>query len=578
MGTMTRKLFIRETKRLKCHRNLSASCILKNNEEFVVKSTLPDIIVPQARFFDYVLKESASFKNHIALESAETKKTYTYAQLEKNVTTFATSLLKKLGLKPGDVVAVMLPNSPEFPVVAFGTIHAGCILTTVNPIYKEYEITHQINLTEPKVIVTLPECYDNVRKGMQNAKNNSKIVLIDDPSQPVPNGVIRYSEIAEKGEVDFALLDKIEKKDDDVACIPFSSGTTGFPKGVEITYKNLKASSACMESKEVCYPHLTQGNIQDILPCFLPFFHIYGLVVTLIGHMAKGCKLITMSKFSASMYLDILKNEDCSLLYIVPPVGDGNRFPSSGPSACLLNSCNKKKLPRANNGEGISCRDQICKSATLQESKDIEFNQGFGATETTSLTTSTFKGSKNVDYSACGVPMAGFKLKFADPATGKFVPIGESGEMYIKSPTIMKGYHKNPTATAESLTEDGYFKSGDLGYYKPGVGLFITDRIKELIKVKGMQVAPAELESILRSHPAVADAAVIGVPHEFYGEAPKAFIIRKKDVKTTEEELQNFVANKVSVYKKIEEVMFVDAIPKTASGKILRKDLKAMYA
>ncbi|KOB65078.1 AMP dependent coa ligase, partial [Operophtera brumata] len=255
-------------------------------------------------------------------------------------------------------------------------------------------------------------------------------------------------------------------------------------------------------------------NTQDILPCFLPFFHIYGLVITLLGHLTHGCKLVTMSKFSASVYLDLLKTQPMNLLYIVPPV------------AILLGKHPDVSTEHFRNVRHI---------------REIEFNQGFGATETTSLGTSTFKKTKNIDFSACGVPMAGVTLKFIDPATGQ-----PSGEMCVKSPMIMKGYHKNPQATADTMSDDGYFKTGDLGHYKPGVGLFITDRIKELIK--------------------------------FYGEAPKAFIIRKSGQTTSEEELQDFVAGQVAGYKKIEEVMFVQDIPKTASGKILRKDLKKIYA
>ncbi|CAB3255927.1 unnamed protein product [Arctia plantaginis] len=569
MQNMARKLLLRELKNLKWQRKLSCSVVHRDN--FLVKSTIPDIVVPQMRFLDRLWVDSGSFQNHIALECAETKKTYTYAQLQKYSSVFATSLLKKLGLKPGDVLAVMIPNCPEFPVVAFGSIQAGVVLTTVNPIYKEFELAHQISITEPKAIVTIQECYDTVKTTLKNCKKDIKIILIDNPVNPVPNGAIRYSEIAESGEADYDLLDKIEKKPDEVACIPFSSGTTGLPKGVEITYGNLLASLEIMHQKEVCYPVLTHGDVQDVVPSFLPFFHIYGLVVNLLGHFAQGCKMITMSKFSASLYLDTLKNSRASLLYIVPPV------------AILLG-----KHPDVNKEHFRNVRHICCGAAPLsasdveaiqQKSKhDIEFNQGFGATETTSLGTTTFKGTKNIDYSACGVPMASMTLKFADPITGGPVPIGQQGEIYIKGPTIMKGYHKNPAASADCLTEDGYFKTGDLGYYKPGVGMFITDRIKELIKVKGMQVAPAELESLLRSHPAVQDAAVIGVPHEFFGEAPKAFIIRKNGLKTTEEEIQDYVASKVAVYKRIEEVMFVDDIPKTASGKILRKELKKMYA
>ncbi|CAD0245917.1 unnamed protein product [Spodoptera exigua] len=433
------------------------------------------------------------------------------------------------------------------------------------------ELKHQITITEPKLFVTIPECYDIVSKSLKAANSQAKIVLVDNVSKPVPDGVARYSEVAESGEADFGLLDKVERKGDDVACIPFSSGTTGLPKGVEITYDNILAGIEIMHQKENCFPHVANSDFQDILPAFLPFFHIYGLVIGLMGHLSKGCKLVTMAKFSASMYLDILKTQKTTLLYIVPPV------------AILLG-----KHPDVNEAHYRSVRHIICGAAPLaasdveailQKSKrPIEFNQGFGMTETTSLGTSTFKGTKNVDFNACGVPMASVQLMFADPLTGKPVPVGQSGEMYIKSPTVMKAYHKNPKATEETMTKDGFFKTGDMGYFKPGVGLFITDRIKELIKVKGMQVAPAELESLLRTHPAVQDAAVIGVPHEFYGEAPKAFIIRKNGLKITEEELQDFVASKVAVYKKIEEVMFVDEIPKTASGKILRKELKKMYA
>ncbi|XP_049700069.2 uncharacterized protein LOC110369861 [Helicoverpa armigera] len=570
MHNMARKLLLREIKNLKWQRKLSTSAVFRK-DDFIIKSTVPDIVVPKTRFIDRLWEESAGYKNQVALESAETKKTYTYSQLEKNTSAFATSLIKKFGLKPGDVVAVMLPNCPEFPVVAFGSLQAGCVLTTVNPIYKEFELAHQVSITEPKVFVTLPECYDTVTKSLNAAKIKAKIILVDSPNKPVPDGVSRYTEVAESGEADYKLLDKIERKGNDIACIPFSSGTTGLPKGVEITYDNILAGMEIMSQKENSFPTLANDNYQDILPAFLPFFHIYGLVIGLLGHLSKGCKLVTMSKFSASMYLDILKTQKTTLLYIVPPV------------AILLG-----KHPDVNEGHYRHVRHIICGAAPLaasdveailQKSKRaIEFNQGFGMTETTSLATSTFKGTKNVDFNACGVPMANVELKFADPITGEAVPIGQSGEMYIRSPTIMKGYHKNPKATEESMTKDGFFKTGDLGYYKPGSGLYITDRIKELIKVKGMQVAPAELESLLRSHPAVQDAAVIGVPHQFYGEAPKAFIIRKNGLKITEEELQDFVASKVAVYKKIEEVMFVDDIPKTASGKILRKELKKMYA
>lgn len=567
---MARKIILRQIRELKSLRKFSTTVFLKN-KDYVIKSPLTDIVIPKMRFLDRLWINFPAFQDHVAIECAETKKRYTYRELRKNMAVYATSLRKKLGVKENDVVAALLPNSPEFPVVALGTIQAGCIFSPINPIYKEIEISHQVSVTDPKVIITIPECYDNVIKGLNLAKSQAKIVIIDKPNKPVPDGAIKYSEIAESGEADYDLLDKVEKKNDDVALIPFSSGTTGLPKGVEITHKNLLAACEIMNKSENRFPNVTNGDFQDVLTCILPFFHIYGIVVNMIGSLVYGCKLISLPRFSTNVFFDVLKNQNPSILYVVPPI------------AILLG-----KHPDVTKEFFKNVRHIVCGAAPLSASDvtavlekgngKIEFNQGFGATETTSLATSTFKGTKYLDYSACGKPMASTELMFVDPISGNPVPIGESGEMYIRSPTVMKGYFKNEKATKECITEDGFFRTGDLGHYDIKYGLYVTDRIKELIKVKGMQVAPAELESILRSHPAVQDAAVIGVPHDFNGEVPKAFIIKKNGQNVSPEELQSFVASKVASFKKIEEVVFVEDIPKTSSGKILRKELKKMYA
>ncbi|XP_013184576.2 uncharacterized protein LOC106130305 [Amyelois transitella] len=570
MHGLPRKLFFRELKKIKWQRKFATTAARR--DEFILKSTLPDVVIPKMSITEKLWQDKSSFWNLVALESVETKKTYTYEQLHRYSANFATFLLKH-GLKPGDVVAVMLPNCPEFPVAALGTLQAGCVLATINHIYKEFEVGHHATIAEPKIIVTIPECYDSVVKGLKSAKNNSKIVIVEHANTKTPSGTIKYSEIAENGDADYALLDKIERNEDDIALIPFSSGTTGLPKGVQITYKNILAAMEIMQRKETCFPKLSSSTFQDIVPCILPFYHIYGMIVTLLGHLSKGCKLVTLSSFSASLYLNLLKTQDVTLLYVVPPV------------AILLG-----KHPDVSSEHFRKVRHVICGAAPLAASDaeaileksngNLEFSQGYGTTETTSLASVWFKGTKIEDYDCSGVPMASIKLKFIDPLNGNTIPIGQTGEICVGGPVIMKGYHKNLESTKDCMTEDGFFKTGDLGHYcdKPGHGLKITDRIKELIKVKGLQVAPAELESILRSHPKVAEAAVIGVPHEFYGEIPKAFVILKKDVKIPAGELQDFVASKVASFKRIEEVVFVNDIPKTASGKILRRDLKKMYA
>ncbi|CAG9101518.1 unnamed protein product [Plutella xylostella] len=571
MNNLARKLFLREIKKIKVQRKLSVSAkCCNNNNDFIIKSPCPDVVIPKVPLMERIWRDSAGFLNRVAIECAETKKSYTYKQLQDCMAAFATSLHKKLGLSPGDVVAVMVPNRPEYPVVVFGTMQAGCVATTINPIYKEYEVTHQATLTQPKVVVTVPECYDVIVNGFKDAKVNAKIVVIDNPNTPVPDGAIRYTELAEKSEADYGLLSKVVRHEDDTAVIPFSSGTTGLPKGVEISHKSMLASLEILGQERVCYPRIATDTFQDVVPCVLPFYHVYGLIILLLGHLPQGCKMVTMNKFSAALYLSVLKDYKASLVFAVPPIVI---LLSKHPDVTWDHL---KHVRHLNSGAAPLAASDV--QALLEMSKgQIQIGQGYGATETNSVTTGTLIGSK-ADHSATGVPLSNMELMFVHPETGKPVPIGEQGELYIRGPTVMKGYHKNEKATKETMTEDGFFKTGDLGYYDPNNGLYISDRIKELIKVKGLQVAPAELEGLLRSHPAVADAAVIGIPHEFYGETPKAFLITKPNAQVTEKEIQDFVASKVAAFKKIEEVQFVKEIPKTSSGKIMRRELKKMHA
>lgn len=552
-------------------RNFNRCAVLTtvNKEDFVIKSFLPNVNVRDVSFLKRLWKDSEHFKNHVAIQCAETKKFYTYEQLWAHMARYATSLRKRLSFETGDVVAVMLPNCPEYPVVIFGTIQAGGVLTTINPIYKEFEICHQLNLTQPKIIITLTECYKTITAAMTQVNSKAKIIIVDKQNEAIPENTIRFTEIAESGEIDLKVLNKVETDKKEIAFLPFSSGTTGLPKAVEITQYNVMAGLDMMQNERVSLPQLTSGDYQDVVPCVLPFFHIYGLMVTLVGHLARGCKLVSIPKFSTSLYLDVLKNDKATILYVVPPI------------ALLLS-----KHPDVKEEHLQSVKHLLCGAAPFSASDaepliektkgKLNLCQGYGATETTSMATSTLIGV-NPDYSSSGFPLGSIDMKFIDPLTGTSLPVGVEGELLIRGPNIMRGYYKNEKATKESMTDDGFFRTGDLGYYKPDVGLFITDRIKELIKVKGMQVAPAELESVLRSHPAVQDAAVIGIPHEISGEVPKAFIITKDGKKTNEEELQDFVAKQVAVFKKIEEVQFVEEIPKTASGKILRRELKKMY-
>ncbi|XP_028171212.1 4-coumarate--CoA ligase-like [Ostrinia furnacalis] len=548
---------------VKWHRNLSSN--VRKVDDFTVTSSLPFQPVPRMRLFDRMWVHASQFKDQVALVSAETKKSYTYSQLHRFIANFGTSLLKRLHLRPGDIVAIVVPNCPEYPVAAFGALQAGCVVTTVNPAYRNYELVHQFTITKPNLVVTVTQAYPFISKALDAAKIDAKVVIIDNPTQSIPDGTIRYSEIAESGEADYSVLDKIEKDHDDVALIPFSSGTTGLPKGVEITYKNLISSFDIMTHKEFVLPEIANGTDQEIVPCVLPFFHIFGLVITLMGHLSVGAKLITMSSFDPATYITVLTHEKATLLYVVPPLVD---FLAKYP---LVNKSHFEHVKYIFSG-GAALSGGSAEAVLQKANEKTQFRQGYATTETTCMGTATPKNGGRHYNNSCGDPALNIELRMCDADTGTPVPIGQVGEVCFRSPIIAKGYYQNEQATKDSMTSDGFYKTGDLGVYKPGEGLYIVDRIKEIIKVKGMQVSPAELENILRTHPLVHDVGVIGVPDKLLGEAPKAYVVVRKP--TTAEELKKFVADQVVAYKKIKDVVFVDAIPKNATGKVLKKDLK----
>ncbi|GBP88154.1 4-coumarate--CoA ligase 1 [Eumeta japonica] len=319
----TKRLFS-ELRLIKGKTRVNYSVVPKNlsREEHVIRSTLPDVVIPNTDFLDRLWRDSAVFRKLVAIvsimsECAETKKKYTYEQLWDLSARWATVLQR---LDAGDTVAVMLPNCPEFPVLALGALQAGRKVTTLNPIYKEFEITHQLKLTQPTVIMTNNDCYDTITKALALINQTAKILIVDKPAESIPAGAIRYSEVVENSKIDISTLQKVRTKAEDTAFLPFSSGTTGLPKGVEISYKNLLATLEMTGHEKVCLPNLASESFQDVVPCILPFFHIYGLVVALLGHLTKGCKLVTLPKFSVDLYLDVLKNQKATLLYVVPPI------------------------------------------------------------------------------------------------------------------------------------------------------------------------------------------------------------------------------------------------------------------
>jgi acyl-CoA synthetase (AMP-forming)/AMP-acid ligase II len=342
---------------------------------------------------------------------------------------------------------------------------------------------------------------------------------------------------------------------EDVAVLPYSSGTTGLPKGVMLTHHNITSNV-----KQI----LATGQLtsDDVGLCVLPFFHIYGMTAFVSTGLTLGVPGIVMMRFDVEQALRLIDKYHATILYLAPPailamanVPDPSRFDTS---SLRLIASGAAPLP-------------VEVAARARSIYGCLVVQNYGMTETSPATNMT--PLDRIKLESSGPPVADTFEKIVDLETGEELPAGEVGELMVKGPQVMKGYWNNPKETAECLTPDGWLRTGDIGHLDGDGYLHLLERKKEMIKYKGYQVAPAELEALLHEHPAVLDAAVVPKPHLEGGEVPKAYVVLREGFQASPEELMAFVAEKVAPYKKIREVEYLTEIPKSAAGKILRREL-----
>lgn len=543
----------------------------------VVKSPFPDFVIPNVLFSDFFWSKNKKWSELTAVVCGITGREIKYSQLRRLCRRMATSLLKE-GLKPGEVVAMVLPNTPEFPSVVLGIIEAGLVVTTINPAYTAEEIAYQLKDSSSVAIVTIPEKLDAVLEAKKilkeegvNTADRLRIICTPDVTgkdHNLPEGIGYYSDLVSDAVDESALpsLQNRSRTQDDTVFIPYSSGTTGKPKGVCLTHRNLIASvlniSIAGEVQEA------SNGFQEVVPCILPAFHIYGFAVIMANFLHAGGKVIMLPKFEENSFLSVLQKYEPTILYVAPPLV---MYIGQSPKVTK----DHLKSVRTIVSGAAPCADTDILKCVEKSPATVDYIQGYGLTETAPAV--LLMSSKKKKYSSVGQPVPCTLVKVSDLQTGQALGPNDEGEICVKGPQVMKGYLNNEKATAEVIDNDGWFHTGDIGYFDEEKDFYITDRLKELIKVKGFQVAPAELEGILRSHSDVEDAGVIGVPDPRKGEVPVAFIKLKKGAAASEEKLKEFLAPKVAKYKYIESFVFVDSIPKSASGKILRKDLKTSY-
>jgi acyl-CoA synthetase (AMP-forming)/AMP-acid ligase II len=302
---------------------------------------------------------------------------------------------------------------------------------------------------------------------------------------------------------------------------------------------------------------------EDTTIAFLPFFHIYGLTILVFMSLWAGATVVVMPKFELEPYLGLVERHRATLLHVVPPIVVAL---AKHPAVAGRDFSSVRKLF---SGAAPLGADVI---AQCTRRIGCVLQQGYGLTETSPAAIITSDDPAKIKAGSVGVPVANTECRVVDSETGRDVSPGVDGEIWIRGPQVMRGYLRRPADTRAVLDDDGWFRSGDIGHADADGHFFIVDRLKELIKYKGLQVPPAELEAVLLSHPAVADAAVVPLADAEAGEVPRAFVVRKGTA--TAEELMAFVASQVASYKKVRRLEFIDAIPKSASGKILRRLLK----
>ena len=508
-------------------------------------SPLPAVDIPVAPVTEFVLRRVNDHPEKPALIDGTTGRTYSFAELSDVIHRLAGGLVAR-GFAPGDTLALMAPNLPEYAIIFHAVAVAGGVVTTVNPTYGADEVAFQLRDAGATELVTIG-MFAEVAKEAITGTEISEVITIDG--------------VAGTTALDSIFGDPIQQSPvnpvDDVVVLPYSSGTTGLPKGVMLTHHNLVANICQCDHAIVYQPD------GEVALAFLPFFHIYGMQVLMNGLLANGVTVVTLPRFDLDQALSLVQEHRITRFFAVPPVVLAlAKHPA-------VDSYDLSSLVQVFSGAA-----PLGAEIAMEAEKRIgcEVVQGYGMTELSPVSHATPPGMFKAGSS--GVTVSNTESRIVDPDTGEDQPFGERGELWVRGPQVMKGYLNNPEATAATLDSDGWLHTGDVAIIDEDHHMTIVDRVKELIKYNGFQVPPAELEALLITHPKVNDVAVIGIPDESAGELPKAFIVRSPGSEVTAEDLQAFVAEHVASYKHIRLVEFIDEIPKSASGKILRRLLR----
>ena len=513
----------------------------------VVASKADSPVIPSVTLPEFVLGQAHQRGDKRALVDAITGRVLTYRELAIDVRRVGAGLAAQ-GVRAGDVVALCAPNSIEFVVAWYAASMVGATLTTLNPAFRGEEITQLLRQARARWLVTSVELFKEKMHLCAVAAGVRQTFVLGGADQP-PIGGIPFDSL--HSEID-ADVPSVRVVPTDVAFLPWSSGTSGFPKSVVLTHRNLVAS--------LCQTRpVHRVGEDDIVIAALPLFHAFGFQVTLNLALLQGATVVILPRFELDAFLTAVQDHAVTRAEVVPPIvlalATSDRVDDFDLSSLRVMTAGAAPLDA---DLARACAARI----------GCRIKQGYGMTE--------LGGSSHTapDYGpdkpeSIGPALPGVECRVIDNATGAEVGPGEPGELLIRCAAVMDGYLGNPAATAAMIDADGWLHTGDVVISDRDGWFRVTGRIKELIKYKGYQVAPAELEGVLLTHPAVGDAAVVRSPDEMAGEVPKAFIVLRGSASA--DELVGWLAERVAPYKRVRRIEFVDQIPKSASGKILRR-------
>lgn len=505
------------------------------------QSPHPDVDIPSVSLTDFVLGAWDGEDGRPALVDGVTRRSLSYGDVRRQVRRVAAGLSERVG--KADVVAIWAPNVPEYAVVFHAVVSLGAVLTTINPAYTSEEAAFQLRDAAAILLITTAALATRALEAVDASGRAIAVITIDEAPGLVSLAALAIDAHPPQVEID---------PDVDLAVLPYSSGTTGLAKGVMLTHRNLVANLQQVSALE--------DTDLTALVGVLPFFHIYGMTAIMNLGLLRRATVVTLPRFELEAFLQVLQDWPIPLAHIVPPIAVAL---AKHPVVDRYDLRGVKWLFSGAAPLGAEL------TAAIRSRLGITTRQGYGLTETSPATHYTAPGAERDGTVGPLVPNT--ECRIASTETGRDLGSDQAGEVWIRGPQVMKGYWNNPEATAATIDADGWLRTGDIGVVDVDGYLTVVDRLKELIKVKGYQVAPAELESLLLEHPQIADVAVIPVADEEAGEVPKACVVARGPL--TAADVTDFIAPRVAHYKRIRYVEFIEAIPKSPSGKILRRVL-----